>query len=224
MESNFIDDIKLSIFWEGAVLFGDVGVSHCHCQRDTQATLWVSDKVKSISSNHCKDFEDFRDLWGIRNDLLPMPLFQILSPVAQAMSNTRNFISFISKSEFSVDYWFDDAVIEAISLANSLPADDWHGLCQNWQALSELGQARLAQVAGEVENLDPATIQMLLAMLRSEAREVVDMSIDALYAIAQVNPERIRSEDMKRALLDIKGKGSAVSRILESLRAILDSP
>lgn len=140
------------------------------------------------------------------------------------MSETQFFISFISEREFSVDYWFDDALFEAISLANSLPADDWHGLCQNWRALSEFGQARLAQVAGEVENSDPATIKMLLAMLSSEAAEVVDMSIDALYAIASSNPERVRSEKVKMALLEIKGKGAAVSRILESLRAILDSP
>lgn len=139
------------------------------------------------------------------------------------MSKKRRFVEVLSMKQNEDEYWYEYGMDEAIDLGNGLTEKEWALVCQDWQSLTPLAQECLAQIASDIEIRDVETIDLLLSMLGSDLKGVVDMSIDSLYAIAQVNPERVNNDKVKAAISSVKVRGAAVSLILKNLRAILNS-
>jgi hypothetical protein len=133
------------------------------------------------------------------------------------MDNKTTFIRFLS-NEYSIDYWSDVAIEQAIELANVLPPADWISLTSDWESLTQLCQARLAQISSEISADTPSVIQMLVAMLSSSDSEVVEASLDSLNSICQLSPERLEKLDLRQALTNVKPVGKTFTIVLESLK------
>ena len=139
------------------------------------------------------------------------------------MSKKRRFIEVLSMKQNEDEYWYEFGMDEAIALGNSLTEKEWKLVCQDWQSMTPLAQECLAQIAADIDIRDVETIDLLLSMLDSDLKGVVEMSLDSLYAIALVNPERVNKDKVKAAISSVKERGAAVSLILKSLRTILNS-
>ena len=133
------------------------------------------------------------------------------------MDNQAAFLRFIS-NEYSIDYWSDVAIEEAVVLAHAMSPAEWAALSTDWERLPPNAQARLAEVASEVSTGAPSIPLMLIAMLSSSDSEVVEASLDSLNSISQSSPERFGGLDIGPALDKIKPAGNACASILESLR------
>lgn len=139
------------------------------------------------------------------------------------MSKKRRFIEVLSMKQNEDEYWYEYGMDEAIALGNSLTEKEWKLVCQNWQSMMPLAQECLAQIASDIDIGTVEAIEMLLSMLKSDMRGVVDMSVDSLYQIALVSPERLNKREAKNAIDKLEVKGAPVSLILMNLRKILGS-
>ncbi|MGC3961526.1 MAG: hypothetical protein QM813_27455 [Verrucomicrobiota bacterium] len=92
------------------------------------------------------------------------------------MDRKTVFVRFIS-NDYSIDYWSDVAIEEAIELANAFSQIDWVSLRSESGNLPPNVQARLAQVAGGVSTYDSEIGEMLFAMLSSDDADVVESSL-----------------------------------------------
>lgn len=99
------------------------------------------------------------------------------------MEKKDKFQAFISAFH-SQEYWSELGAVEAIHLADELSVESWDSVCQDWRSFDSNAQKRIADIAGEARHLTNSTIEMLLEMLSSTSREVVEASIDGLNSIS----------------------------------------
>lgn len=138
------------------------------------------------------------------------------------MESKIAFVSFVS-SEHSVDYWSDVAIEHAIELADAMPPSGWATLCETWESLEPMAQARIAEVASETANWSADISKMLVAMLSSNSPDVVEASLDSLNSICQLSPDRLNGKDLRLALDRVTPSDTVVARVLESLKQRVDA-
>jgi hypothetical protein len=127
------------------------------------------------------------------------------------------FERFIS-SEFSIDYWSDVAIEQAIELANALSPTEVEALSREWLSLTPVAQARLAEVTSGLSIENPSIAEMLIDMLSSSNAEVMEASLDSLNSIVQQSPERLDGLEIGEVLESIVPTGKLCAVLLESLK------
>ncbi len=132
------------------------------------------------------------------------------------MDNKTALVNFLS-CEYGIDYWSDVAIEHAIELADAMSPSEWTVLCETWDRLEPIVQARVAEIASDVSSWIPDINQMLIAMLSSNLTDVVETSLDSLHAIYQRSPDRLNKENLKLALDGVSPKDRVVEKVLDSL-------
>lgn len=133
------------------------------------------------------------------------------------MKRLERFISVVS-SEYSPNYWADEEVEHAIELANRLSASDWSIIATKWTVYDVLVQARIAEVASEIESWVSDIETILIEMLSSRSDDVVEASIDSLNSIAQTDLNRLDPVMLRTRLSRLATPRSPVcNAVLESL-------
>lgn len=127
------------------------------------------------------------------------------------VTNKAAFERFIS-NEFSIDYWSDVAIAQAIELANALLPAEWEDLSSEWRSQSPVAQERLAQVASELSVEIPSIVEMLIDMLSSSNADVVEASLDSLNSIIEKSPGRFDRLEIREVLEKIVPTGKSTLR------------
>jgi hypothetical protein len=104
----------------------------------------------------------------------------------------KKFLDFVA-SDFSLDYWADEAIDEAVSLANNLSLDDFNELSSCWLNFDIVTKVRIAEILSEVELFLEYRIKILMHMLESDQEDIVEASMDSINSIIQMN-ENFSSE------------------------------
>jgi hypothetical protein len=123
--------------------------------------------------------------------------------------------------EFSMDYWSDEIIDEAISIMNKFDDKDWELILDNWSNKDTVWKERCAATLSATQ--PEKSLSILLSMLNSESGEVLEAVVDSLYSLAQDNIQiNLSSEQLtKLRKLSTTGKiyGIIVSNLLEKLNS-----
>lgn len=91
--------------------------------------------------------------------------------------------SLILDGEYSIDYWSDQAIFEAIKLLNDFDDDNWDELTQRISGKTYAWQTRCAETLSEATS--ERALNVLIRLLHSVDMDVVEAAVDSLHSLAQ---------------------------------------
>ncbi len=127
------------------------------------------------------------------------------------------FLRYIA-NEYSIDYWYDVMVFEAIERANAMPSAEWVAITCEWETFQPIQQIRVAEIASDVKAEIPVTLKMLVSMLSSKNYEVAEASLGSLHALYQQPPEHLTAIGIEDALANFVPVGKINKIFYESLK------
>lgn len=135
-------------------------------------------------------------------------------------------MSFYSKyeqllnTEFSIDYWSDEIIDEAIFIISNFNDKDWDNLSGNWRNKDAKWKERCAETLSEIES--QKRLYILLSMLDSETEEVLEAVVDSLYSLAQQNVQIGLTLKQKEKIKKLSKTGKITKIIASNLLEKID--
>lgn len=137
------------------------------------------------------------------------------------MRNQERFIRIVS-GNYSIDFWGDQVVLEAIDAGNLLSTEEWQNIREQWKQFDSTVQERFAQIAGSMEQPTVPIFEMLLEMLVCETADVAEASLDSVHALVQSQKANAYKLQITGAIEKLEANNRVAERILKSLREKLN--
>jgi len=130
----------------------------------------------------------------------------------------ENFLEYsnILDGDYSVDYWSDVGIDEAVKVLKKFESKDWNNLVEKLPNRTTTWQTRCAETLSEAspENAIP----ILLNMLLSKQQDVLEASLDSLNSFKQFGKHISFSSEQQQLLETVSNKNDLIGRIALNLK------